>query len=101
MSDDEMRDEYDFSKGRRNPYARGRPFDPLQPDHHMVTSGLTCPACQKPFLVGQRPTLVAIGPGEDEEERQRAREGRPYNAIAVPAHWACVSGENDQPPGAT
>jgi hypothetical protein len=56
-------------------------------------AGRTCPGCQKPFGEGDYTTLVAIGPGDDEEAQARAREGRPYNAVAVEVHAACAGEE--------
>lgn len=67
-----------------------RPFGPKAADHPSV--GEPCAACRHPFEPGDYTTLVSLGPGEDEEARQRAREGRAYNAVAVEAHWACVTG---------
>jgi len=54
-----------------------------------------CPGCDEHFKAGQYVTLVPIGPGADVEERIKAHEGRPYDAVSVPAHWACVTGESD------
>lgn len=54
-----------------------------------------CVACKQPFEVGDYSTLIALGPGDDEESQERCREGRSYNAVAVEAHWACVTGETD------
>lgn len=54
-----------------------------------------CPACDEPFQEGQYVTLVPLGPGSSEEGRQRAREGRPYNAVAVMVHWACATGDEE------
>ena len=55
-----------------------------------------CAACQRRFLKGDYTTLVALGPGDDEEEQQRARLGGPYNAIAVEVHWACATGKEEE-----
>ncbi len=68
-----------------------RKFGPKEADHPSV--GDLCPACGKAFRAGDYATLVAIGPGDDPENQQNAREGRAYNAVAVEAHWACVTGE--------
>ena len=54
--------------------------------------GLKCPGCSKPFEEGDMTTLVSIGPGDDEDARQRCSEGRPYNGVAIEAHYACVTG---------
>jgi hypothetical protein len=51
-----------------------------------------CPACQKDFAEGDYTTLIALGPGDDEEARQRAREARPYNAVGIEVHYACATG---------
>jgi len=53
-------------------------------------AGRSCPGCQKPFKEGDYTTLVTIGPGDDPEEQEKARAGRPYNAVAVEAHAACA-----------
>lgn len=66
-------------------------FGPLAADHPLV--GQTCPACKEPLAAGDIPELVPIGPGDDPDARKRARQGRAYNAIAVAAHLACVTGE--------
>ena len=55
---------------------------------------MTCSACQVQFKTGDYSTLIALGPGPDEEEQQKAREGRPYNAVAVEVHWFCATGES-------
>jgi hypothetical protein len=52
-----------------------------------------CPACDQPFLAGQYITFVALGPGASADDRKRAREGRPYNAVAVQVHYACATGD--------
>lgn len=56
--------------------------------------GEVCPGCRKPIAAGEAITLVPIGPGEDEEEREKARTpGRFYNAVAIVAHYPCVTGK--------
>lgn len=67
-----------------------RKFQPLPADHWLV--GQTCPACSKPFAVGDETTLIALGPGDDPEAQERARAGRAYNAVAQPVHWDCAGG---------
>lgn len=70
-----------------------RRFGPKTADHPSCNNpDSTCPACGEMFQAGDFTTLVTIGPGTDEEEQQKAREGRAYNAIAVEAHYACVTG---------
>jgi len=68
-----------------------RMFGPKHPDHPGV--GMECPACKVPFVAGDFTTLVMLGPGADEEARERARNGRVYNAVAVEVHWSCATGE--------
>jgi hypothetical protein len=68
-----------------------RKFGPKDADHPSV--GKECPACHKPFEAGDYTTLVVLGPGGDEEARERAREGRPYNAVAAEVHWTCRTGQ--------
>lgn len=68
-----------------------RRFGPMSSDASLI--GEVCKACQKPFKEGDYTTLVAIGPGDDPEEQAKARDGRYYNAVALVAHWSCVTGE--------
>lgn len=68
-----------------------RMFGPKTAEHPSV--GNPCPACQVPFKAGDYTTLVMLGPGDDDEAQERAREGRAYTAAAVEAHWTCVTGE--------
>jgi hypothetical protein len=72
-----------------------RSFGPKPPDHPSV--GRPCPACLQPFAAGDLTTLVTLGPGDDEDARERAREGRPYNAVAVEVHYACRYGDSPEP----
>lgn len=68
-----------------------RKFGPKKEDNPSIDD--ECPVCLEKFKVGDYTTLVAIGPGADKEQQERARLGRPYNAVALEAHWACVTGE--------
>ncbi len=68
-----------------------RRFGPKAADHPSV--GESCPACGVPFKVGDYTALVALGPGASAEAQERARLGRPYNAVAVEVHYACATGE--------
>jgi hypothetical protein len=68
-----------------------RKYDPLKSGDHILT--LTCPGCGARFLIDDEFTLVPLGPGINDDARARAREGRPYNAVAIPAHWSCATGE--------
>lgn len=68
---------------RHSPQQQHRKFGPMPADAPGI--GELCPACKI--------ALIAIGPGDSPEEQERARVGRPYNAVAVQAHWICVTGE--------
>lgn len=57
--------------------------------------GTLCPGCSLPFEAGCYTTLLVVGPGDDLESQRRCREGEPYNAVAIEAHWSCVTGEPD------
>jgi hypothetical protein len=65
---------------------------PLGADHPLVDEK-ECPACGYAFEAGDLVTLIAVGPGPDPEEQEKARAGRPYNAVALPVHWLCATGE--------
>lgn len=69
-----------------------RRFGPKPATHPSV--GQRCPACEQPLAVGDYTTLIPIGPGDREENRRKAREGRAYNAVAIEVHWACATGED-------
>ena len=71
--------------------TRPEKMGPLELDHPLI--GDLCPACNVPFKEGELVTLVVLGPGDDPEERKKAREGEPYHAVALPLHWACATGE--------
>ncbi len=70
-----------------------RKFEPKADNH--PTIGQPCPACDQPFKSGEYTTLLMLGPGDDSEARERARAGRPYTAVAMEVHWACVTGEEE------
>jgi len=53
---------------------------------------LECRACNERFHEGDSIALVALGPGNDSEEQEKARNNRPYNAVAIPIHYACATG---------
>jgi len=69
-----------------------RKFGPKKSGHPSI--GIDCPACRKPFRAGDVTTLIALGPGDDPEAQQRAREGRVYNAVAQEVHWTCATGDS-------
>lgn len=64
-----------------------RKFGPKAADHPGI--GVECPACHVAFVEGDYTTLVLLGPGGDPEARERAAQGRAYNAVAVEVHWDC------------
>lgn len=70
----------------------GRKFGPKE---KLSPEQPTCPACRKPFALGDYTTLVALGPGDDPDEQRLAREGRPYCAVAIEVHWACAGGSDE------
>jgi len=72
-----------------------RKFGPKTADHPSI--GELCPACKKPFKAGDYTTLVALGPGDSEESRKRAKEGRPYNAVAIEVHYDCSEEPSYEP----
>lgn len=67
-----------------------RKMGPLASDHPLIKDNEKCPACKKAFAPGDYVTLIALGPGDNEEEQQKAREGRPYTAVAACVHWLCA-----------
>lgn len=75
-------------------------FPPLRPeDLELLTLGhVTCPGCTLAFKAGDVTTLIPIGPGDSAEAREQCRQGLTYTAVAIPAHWACVTGEEDAEP---
>ena len=73
--------------------TRGRKFEPLDDANPLVRDQMACAACQAAFKAGDAVTLIAVGPGDDAGARKDARDGRFYAAVAVPAHWACATGE--------
>jgi hypothetical protein len=67
-------------------------------NHPMTTDGTVCKACNEPFKGGDAITLLPLGPGNDSEARALARAGRAYNAVALPLHYACVTGDESSEP---
>lgn len=68
-----------------------RKFGPKRTTHPSV--GTKCPACGVEFAGGDYTTIVTFGPGGHAEEREKARENKPYNAVGWEIHWACATGE--------
>lgn len=72
-----------------------RKMGPLKADHPLVTDHTACLACHEEFAEGDYVSLLPLGPGNDPENRRKAREGRPYTAAAIPLHWACMTGQEE------
>lgn len=54
---------------------------------------LYCRACEKPIEKNSDVALIALGPGDSEENMEKCEQGRPYNAVAIQVHWSCATGE--------
>ena len=54
-----------------------------------------CPGCLRMIQPGEMVTLIHVGPGEHPEERAKAVAKQPYTAVTMPAHLACVTGQED------
>jgi hypothetical protein len=65
-------------------------FGPKKAGHPSI--GEECPACHRNFDEGDFTTLISLGPGNWMDERRKARQGRPYSAVAVLVHYACATG---------
>ena len=65
-----------------------RRFGPKTATHPSI--GKECSACSIPFKVGDFTTLIPLGPGNDKEARDKATQGKPYNAVAVEVHYKCA-----------
>lgn len=68
-------------------------FGPKSENHHSI--GKKCSACNKKFKAGDFTTVIKLGPGENKEEQERARNGLPYNAISTEIHFSCATGIPD------
>ena len=85
-------------RGRTNPADRDK-FGPKRSEHRSV--GKPCAACQMKFKAGNYTTLIALGPGDSKEQRERARAGRAFDAVAVEVHWVCATGQQMRPVAAS
>ena len=65
---------------------------PKKGDHPSV--GELCSTCSVAFKEGDFTTLISQGPG-DAEAQERARDGRPYNAVALEVHYKCAGGREE------
>jgi hypothetical protein len=68
-----------------------RTFPQIAPEHPLAD--LYCPACDDVLGNGDPVTLLVLGPGAGEDARERHREGRWFNAQALPVHLACLGGD--------
>jgi hypothetical protein len=64
-------------------------FPPLTKLSASAYTDFGCAACGQSLKAGERLTVIPLGPGDDVSERDRARAGRWYNAVAVIAHADC------------
>lgn len=71
-----------------------RKFGP-RPKEAITEIRTVCHACNTLFSEGDYTTLIALGPGDNEEARKKRDEGRPYNAVALEVHWDCAKRGND------
>lgn len=67
-----------------------QPMGPKLPDHPSV--GWQCPVCFGTLEAGDYTTLIPLGPGDDEEECRKAREGQWFTAVAIETHYTCATG---------
>jgi hypothetical protein len=65
---------------------------PLAADHPLVLDTHVCAACGTSFLTGEVTTIIVLGPGEDRESQEAARDGRAYTAQGVVVHYQCATG---------
>ncbi len=79
-----------FVRHRFDPDALPRRHGPLASDHPIV--GSACPACSQPIVENDFTALVPLGPGDGTEAREKARAGRPFNAVAAIVHYVCATG---------
>jgi hypothetical protein len=99
----------DEEKGIWRPFVRvtaspdGRPLSdsgkvwgPREASTGHPSELIPCPACGKLFVKGDYTMLVALGPGDSAEDREKARDGRYYSAVATECHEACVTGEETE-----
>jgi len=65
-----------------------RKFSPLEKDHPLVEDKDKCKVCEEVFKEGDIVTLMPIGVC-GEENREKAKQGKYYNAVSIPIHWDC------------
>lgn len=72
--------------------APPRAFGPKGKDHPSV--GSICQACGESLETGDYTTLIPLGPGDSPEDREKARSGQWFNAVATEVHYACATGSS-------
>lgn len=55
-------------------------------------AGRACAGCGKAVGLDDMVGYILVGPGDDSAARAAAAAGKCYPAIAVVAHWACITG---------
>lgn len=71
----------------------GKVWGPREEPTGHPSEQIPCAACGKLFVKGDYTMLVALGPGDNTDDRKKARDGSYYSAVAVECHEACVTGE--------
>jgi hypothetical protein len=66
-----------------------RAFPPFEDDHPSLDGG-ECAVCGHRFVVGDTPTIIPLGPGDDLEAQAKAMRGGWYSCLGVLAHAACA-----------
>jgi hypothetical protein len=56
-------------------------------------AGRTCPGCGEPIVGDPSVALVYVGPGPEEDNQRKARDGRWHTGAAVAVHAACAGKE--------
>jgi hypothetical protein len=62
---------------------------PALPEAHPAAS-TPCPACAQPLGDGTPVQLLALGPADDAEDREKHAAGRWYSAVALVVHATCL-----------
>jgi hypothetical protein len=63
-------------------------YPPLLYNHPLVEDKDKCKVCGEVFKEGDIVTLMPIGVC-GEENREKAKQGKYYNAVSIPIHWDC------------
>lgn len=68
-------------------YGPPRNVGPKKADGYFIAT--PCKACGSAIAASDLVALIELGPGDDDVERDRARNGGKYNAVAIEIHWLC------------